>query len=470
LPSEGIRVRTTGTLVINDKDDVTTTYNGSSKGYFVAVDQADAVVMYSSSLDEPYSLNKPMFTDAGVYTVYYKVAKRGFKTEYGSYIVTINKADHDDRILDEIEIMKGEDPLSYFTVEDYLNEGEQATLEGTQGTILYKVTSKNYEDYYIRVPVKVKEPPAPPAPTPSSPEPAPASPAPAPVPAPVQKPEPAPEPTPAPAPEPAPEPEPAPVAKKTTKIVRPEPTPEAPTQGKVTVSMDLKNSAKVSAVLADSDAVANQLITDEQRESIKNGSNFEIKVELAPLDVTDIETDQIETIEKGLTGFDSTIPNITIANYIDISLFMRKDDEDWNQINSTAEPIEIVMDIPEEYRGLSDVYYILRYHEGEITLLEDLDDNPDTITISTAFFSTYVLLYRAAPVIETPSVEPPAVEDVVEEEKCHVCHMCPTFLGICLFIWLLIIVGALTFILSVLVLKDNKKEMEKQKAGDVAIT
>ena len=42
----------------------------------------------------------------------------------------------------------------------------------------------------------------------------------------------------------------------------------------------------------------------------------------------------------------------------------------------------------------ADVFYVLRLHEGEATLLYDVDDDPETVTINTDGFSTYVLLYQ----------------------------------------------------------------------------
>ena len=48
----------------------------------------------------------------------------------------------------------------------------------------------------------------------------------------------------------------------------------------------------------------------------------------------------------------------------------------------------------------------MRVHDGEATLLPDLDNQEDTITIDTARFSTYVIVYR-----DTENVEEPTVTD-----------------------------------------------------------
>ena len=55
-------------------------------------------VTYSTSQDGEYSTENPTFTDAGIYTVYYKLEKAYCETETGSATVTITKADVSDRV------------------------------------------------------------------------------------------------------------------------------------------------------------------------------------------------------------------------------------------------------------------------------------------------------------------------------------------------------------------------------------
>ena len=67
----------------------------------------------------------------------------------------------------------------------------------------------------------------------------------------------------------------------------------------------------------------------------------------------------------------------------------------------------------------------MRAHEGEYQLIPDTDDVKETITIQTGLFSTYAIAYQLKG---------------TEGGKCGLCHICPTFLGICCFIWLLLAV------------------------------
>ena len=134
---------------------------------------------------------------------------------------------------------------------------------------------------------------------------------------------------------------------------------------------------------------------------------------------------------------------------MDISMFMKIDDSDWGRITDT-EPVDIVLEIPDQYKGLSDDYYIMRAHLGQSTLLKDIDEDADTITISTGQFSTYALMYNDAPVVATNV-------DLTSSAKCTFCHMCPTFLGICYFVWLFIFAVIVTMYTTYRTQKRHEK-------------
>lgn len=184
-------------------------------------------------------------------------------------------------------------------------------------------------------------------------------------------------------------------------------------EGSVIVTMSLVDESRTSAGLVDATAVANSILSEEQLASVLSGSIFEIKVEVTPHDDDTIPQLDRQIIEDAVTSYETDLPYLTIADYIDISLYYRIDDSDWEQITDTDD-IEIVIDIPNAYKGLSDDYYIMRAHQGVTTLLEDLDDDVDTITISTGQFSTYALMYNDKSII---------TETNVSTEIDKACHM-----------------------------------------------
>lgn len=109
---------TAGTATITVKSNATTNYTEASTAYTVTVKNGginvttngytgiydgiahsitvtapnDAIITYATSENGSYSSTKPYFTDAGSYTVYYKVTKAGAETLTGHEKVEISKA------------------------------------------------------------------------------------------------------------------------------------------------------------------------------------------------------------------------------------------------------------------------------------------------------------------------------------------------------------------------------------------
>ena len=59
-------------------------------------------------------------------------------------------------------------------------------------------------------------------------------------------------------------------------------------------------------------------------------------------------------------------------------------------------PMKITMMIPDEFKGSDTKFCIIRNHNGVVDVLEDLDDDPDTVTVMTDRFSPYALGHFSA--------------------------------------------------------------------------
>ena len=64
-------------------------------------------------------------------------------------------------------------------------------------------------------------------------------------------------------------------------------------------------------------------------------------------------------------------------------------------INQTQTDLEVVVPIPEQYRKEGRKFFVLRNHNGVIDILEDVGNDPDTITFRTDRFSEYAIAYEA---------------------------------------------------------------------------
>lgn len=60
-------------------------------------------------------------------------------------------------------------------------------------------------------------------------------------------------------------------------------------------------------------------------------------------------------------------------------------------VEELASPMQIVMEIPEDLRDPDKKFCIVRNHNGQVDILEDMDNDPDTITVMTDRFSPYAM-------------------------------------------------------------------------------
>ena len=202
-------------------------------------------------------------------------------------------------------------------------------------------------------------------------------------------------------------------------------------EGTVTV-MVVCEEQEYTAGVSDTAAVVSAVLTPAQLQSAAAGENIEIRVEVKDISGNVPEKDK-SAIENGIKEYHKEIPDLVLGMYIDISLFVKIGEADWNAVTGTVEPIEVVIGIPQKLQSIAREFFIIRSHEGEYTLLTDVDDAPDTVTIHTDRFSAYAIAYKQ--VSQTP-----------QAGKCSLCHICPTFLGICYFVWLILIMAVLLIV------------------------
>lgn len=193
-----------------------------------------------------------------------------------------------------------------------------------------------------------------------------------------------------------------------------------------------------TAGVADTLAVVNGVLTTEQMELVNNGETIEIRIDVKDISNQVPEQDR-KVIESGIEEYQKETPGMTLGMYVDISMFIKIGEGDWNAITEAEEPIEMVIGIPEKLQEKGREYVIIRAHDGVHYFMNDMDDKPDTITISTDMFSSYAIAY---------------VQAEGTGHKCRLCHNCPTFLGICCFVWLAIII----FIMIIVIILLRKKK------------
>ena len=81
--------------------------------------------------------------------------------------------------------------------------------------------------------------------------------------------------------------------------------------------------------------------------------------------------------------------------YFDLTLMKIVDGAPEN-VKELAEPMEVIIEIPNEIYKSGKTYSVLRAHDGTLTTLPDLDNDPKTITFRTDRFSAYAISEQIA--------------------------------------------------------------------------
>ena len=176
-------------------------------------------------------------------------------------------------------------------------------------------------------------------------------------------------------------------------------------KGKAVINIQNDNSSEVTATITDDETLLKNILTDEQLKRVAEGATVNLKISANIVKASDLSAEDSDSIQKGVEEYKKDKPGLNIAGYLDISIYLQMDDEDWSYVSNTNKPVELVVTVPESMRGLSDNYYLLRLHDGQTTLFSDNDDDPNTITVSTGKFSIYVVMYDSEAAAEIEKTE-----------------------------------------------------------------
>ena len=167
---------------------------------------------------------------------------------------------------------------------------------------------------------------------------------------------------------------------------------------------------------------------EETSKEILTDSLADNGIEVNPADVVKISVEVNDVpnaeevapkIEEALT---EKVSDAKVVGLYDIIIPVRINDILVNNLTKLTSKIELKLAIPEDLPEVADgynrTYYVVRDHNGEITILDTVVNDDNTISFETDAFSTYALAY-ADQRVETPGEEenPPVEETPGEEEN-----------------------------------------------------
>lgn len=168
------------------------------------------------------------------------------------------------------------------------------------------------------------------------------------------------------------------------------------TEGKIE-----KQNPEGLALNNDISSLSSSLLTDKERELVKNGADAVVYTSLgAEIDKSDLEK------------VNAALGSLTLGKAYDIDLWVQVGDNAARQITSTSEKINLSLKVDDSLinknNNIKRTYKVIRIHDGVAAVLEgSFDAATQMFTFETDLFSTYALTYVDTIVSPEPGITPP---------------------------------------------------------------
>lgn len=135
------------------------------------------------------------------------------------------------------------------------------------------------------------------------------------------------------------------------------------------------------------------LFTDDELKQLVSGEgNVSVSITVAGADSNHVPQKQQDIISSSLSEED------VVGKYFFTS-FVKTVDGVSSVVSELSKPIMVKVDIPDDIYSANRTYSIARVHykgmgESEVSILDDIDNDPNTITFETDRFSTYAIVYK----------------------------------------------------------------------------
>ena len=152
------------------------------------------------------------------------------------------------------------------------------------------------------------------------------------------------------------------------------------------------NESQVSYTLENADRLAASVLTASELNYVNNGDTMEIRLRINPNEEK-VSQEHKNQFDDAMVAVQDSFVGLTKGEYLDISLEKRRNNGAWQYIPETEDAVRIAIDVPANLVQSGRTFFIIRNHDGECTILRDLDDNDETLTIETDRFSDYLVIY-----------------------------------------------------------------------------
>ncbi|MEG0076647.1 hypothetical protein [Anaerorhabdus sp.] len=217
-------------------------------------------------------------------------------------------------------------------------------------------------------------------------------------------------------------------------------------KGKVSIIFEEESDESLNLSLPSFYNLLNSVLTSEQLEQLSKGTPVSIRIVTKEKnsELTEQEQELIDTSKNG----DNSLKTVKI---MDISFEISFNNEPWVQLTEFNGDLMLTFKLDEEFQSLSDEWYLIHIHEGESTILYDIDEDSKTVTVNTGKNSIYALAYEDG-IVETSDVTNQEENSHIVGRTCVICNLCNAPFGICLFVWggvIILLIGVVFAIMKV---------------------
>lgn len=136
-------------------------------------------------------------------------------------------------------------------------------------------------------------------------------------------------------------------------------------------------------------ALADAILSAAEKEEAQTGTDISFVFSIRDIGNT-ISSADTAALSRTLEGYQT-------GQYLDINLF-KEIGEERSQITKTAGKIRLTFTLPETLTGqdknVTREFAVVRVHDGETAVLQDLDTDPASVTVDTDCFSVYAIVYK----------------------------------------------------------------------------
>ncbi|MCR5687478.1 MAG: hypothetical protein K6G58_05610 [Lachnospiraceae bacterium] len=137
---------------------------------------------------------------------------------------------------------------------------------------------------------------------------------------------------------------------------------------------------EINPSLPDLDIVVQKMLSGDDVTKLVKGEHLDISVSLTEDDDPDEPSVRIMKNAVGKKPM----------RYFDLTM-LKSVDGNTEKVNELPTTMEVVIEVPQDIYKKGKTYSVLRVHDGELSVLPDLDDDPKTITFRTDRFSLYAI-------------------------------------------------------------------------------